>query len=80
MNGDLISLFNQIDDGVAWPDELFDEYGRDRNVSFGYAHFDLQLFDDIVCDVDDLLKHGNLFFISDYTYLRSFKEKVSAIS
>jgi len=40
----------------------------------------LKLINDVICDVNNLLKHGNLLLVTNDTDFSAFQEKISSIS
>jgi hypothetical protein len=74
-----VGLFNLVDKNVAWAKNLFQENSWNGHVGFSNAHLDLQFINNIIGDVDNPLKHGNLFLIANDTHLSAFQEKVRRV-
>ena len=62
---------------MSWANQLFQVDSWNRNVSFSDSHLDLKFADNLIGDVDNFLKHVNLFFTSDNADLCVFEEGIS---
>lgn len=61
-------------------EESLQEDCRDRDVSFSNTHFDLKFIDDLISDRYNLLKHTDLFFITNDDDFDVTQEIVSRVA